>query len=209
MSVVAACYAPEPRAGAPCANDLQCPSAQACIGGYCGARTDADVDELADAEPPDDGANPPPDAPPPGFCVLAADCANPNPCRDVACVSNQCVTTPRADGASCGAGAAARCCGGSCVDLTSDEANCGGCGQACATGRTCESVALTNACPSSPAETSGRCTCAGATAECPDDQICRTATPYANRCTPSSNASCAPGQTFVEVQLCPNYCRYP
>ncbi|MDQ3367887.1 MAG: hypothetical protein M3680_20885 [Myxococcota bacterium] len=207
MSLVGACYAPDPRAGAPCVDDSQCPSVYACIGGYCGGAP-ALADALDDAELVD-AAVVPPDAPPAGFCVLAADCANTDPCRDVACVSNRCVTTTRADGASCGAGAAARCCGGSCRDLTSDEAHCGGCGQACATGRTCETVAATNTCSSSPAETSGRCTCAGANAECPDDQICRTVTPFANRCSPNSNASCAGGQTAVEVQQCPNYCRYP
>jgi hypothetical protein len=40
-----------------------------------------------------------------------------------------------------GTGGAAPCraqlCGGSCVDTTSDNGNCGGCGQACAAGQTC------------------------------------------------------------------------
>ena len=207
MSVVGACYSPEPRPGAPCDDDSRCPSGQPCIAGYCGgARTSVDAVVDTTSAPPVDAAI---DAPPPGFCVAAADCPDTNPCKTVDCVDNACVTATRPNGASCGPNAADRCCSGTCVDIASDEANCGGCGQACAAGRTCESVALTTSCDLAPAATTGRCTCAGATAECPDDQICRTQTPHANRCTPNSNASCAAGQSYVEVSFCPNYCRYP
>jgi hypothetical protein len=183
-----------------------CPSGQACIDGFCGGRPAGVVDaQEHDAPAVPDAAV---DAPPPE-CVVDDDCTPANTCQAVSCVDGACVATTRPDGAACGTSAANRCCTGVCVDISSDEANCGGCGQACATGRTCESVAVTNTCELAPAATTGRCTCAGVNAECPDGQICRTATPYANRCTPNGGANCAAGQTFVEVNFCPNYCRYP
>ncbi len=206
LSIVGACYSPSPPSGAPCASDVFCPTGQACIGGFCGGIPPGVVIDAADDAPvPPDAA---PDAPPPE-CVVDGDCTAANACQAVACVDNTCVATTRPNGASCGTSEAQRCCTGVCVNISSDEANCGGCGQACAAGRTCESVSATTSCPLAPAATTGRCTCAGANAECPDSQICRTQTPYANRCTPNGVANCASGQTFVDVDLCPNYCRYP
>lgn len=206
LSIVG-CYSPHPQPGAPCTSDVFCPTGQACIQGYCGGPPvgvviDAEGD--VDAPVPVDAAI---DAPP-LECVMDGDCTASNSCHTVACVDNKCVQATRANGASCGATAAERCCSGTCRNISSDEANCGGCGQQCATGRTCESVSVTSSCESAPATTTGRCTCAGANAECPDNQICRTDTPFANRCTPNTVTNCAAGQVFVDVNFCPNYCRY-
>ncbi|MHB8872763.1 MAG: hypothetical protein ACYC8T_03655 [Myxococcaceae bacterium] len=93
------------------------------------------------------------------------------------------------------------------MDISSNESHCGGCGEACAGGYTCESVSVTSGCSPAPANTSGRCRCVS-TSNCPDGQICRTSTPYNNRCAPSSGTNCASGATFVDVSFCPNYCRY-
>ena len=71
----------------------------------------------------------------------------------------------------------------------------------------CESVSVTSTCDPAPANTSGRCTCDGANADCPLGQLCRTVTPFNNRCTPNSAANCV--NDFVDVNLCPNYCAYP
>jgi hypothetical protein len=207
LTIVCACYSPRPPTGAPCTSDVTCPTGQDCIDGFCGgppAGVVIDAAEEVDAPRPIDAAI---DAVP-LECVEDDDCTAANACESVACVDNKCVANTLPDGASCGAAAANRCCSGVCVNISTDEANCGGCGLACATGRTCESVALTTSCPMTPAATTGRCTCAAANAECPDDQICRTVTPHANRCTPNNAAACAPGELFVEVNFCPNYCRY-
>jgi len=216
LAVVTACYDPRPPTGAPCDDDQGCPVGQRCLQNRCGVSGSAvdapDVpgDGRADAPaiPVDAAVDAPPDAPPPGFCLDVSDCATMNPCEEMECTDNRCVASLRPDGASCGAAASRRCCSGTCVDISSDESNCGGCGQACAPGRTCESVAVTTACGLAPPETSGRCTCAAANAECPDGQICRNQTPAANRCTPTSVTNCAPGQVYVDVDYCPRFCRY-
>lgn len=142
-----------------------------------------------------------------GQCVPGPECPNLDPCLDVTCDPMAgCVTSPKADGASCGALASERCCGGVCVDVSSDDDHCGGCGYACAPGRTCESIGLTTQCPLSPADTSGRCTCGG-NMDCPVGQVCRTVAPVANRCAPENQADC-PGTTFVDQVGCPNHCAY-
>jgi hypothetical protein len=122
------------------------------------------------------------------------------------CVDGACVFEAIANGTSCGPNPADRCCAGTCVDISEDNANCGGCAMACASGEDCQSVAQTTACPESPANTSGRCTCPGVTADCPHGQICRTVSPAANLCAPENNADC--DGVYVEVLSCPNYCTY-
>ena len=201
-----ACYSPSLPAGHPCADDSRCPSGQKCIAGFCGgSNTPVDVQAVDTPTKPIDAG---PDAPPVA-CNVPEDCPNTNTCVTMACTNNECIPTTLADGASCGANAADRCCGGTCVNIASDEQNCGGCGLACAVGRTCEGVGATTQCGIKPAATSGRCTCAGATSECPDQQICRTVTPYANRCSPSVVNDCAAGEVLVDVSSCPNFCKYP
>jgi hypothetical protein len=141
-----------------------------------------------------------------GTCVGGDECTTDNPCETGVCEASQCVFTPLADGSSCGMRAADRCCGGTCVDISADIDNCGGCGMACDPSQSCESVGDTTACDPSPADTTGRCTCAGLNSQCPNTQICRNVTPVDNRCAPVDAADC-PG-TFVDVLSCPNYCSY-
>ncbi|MBX7100599.1 MAG: hypothetical protein K1X89_22990 [Myxococcaceae bacterium] len=144
-----------------------------------------------------------------GVCSGGSVCPNTNTCQTVACVGNKCVATAKGDGASCGTAAASRCCNGSCVDISSNTANCGGCGTKCASGRACQSISVTTGCTPHPASTTGRCVCAGATAECSRGQICRAGqTSYNNLCTPNGASNCAPGEKFVDVNFCPNYCSY-
>lgn len=141
-----------------------------------------------------------------GQCVPGLECPNADPCLEVACEPTGCVANVKPDGSTCGPRAADRCCGGACVDVSSDPDHCGGCGYGCNTGQTCESVALTNQCSPKPADTTGRCTC-NANSRCPFGQICRNQNPHAWRCTPNGPADC-PGATFVDVSFCPNYCTY-
>jgi hypothetical protein len=200
-----ACFSPEPPSGSPCADDSRCPKGQKCIAGFCsGNPVVVDTPKVFE----DAGIDAPPDGPPP-MCINAPDCVNTNTCVTMDCIDNKCVPTVSPDGTQCGTLEAERCCSGTCINISSDKNNCGGCGQKCAVGRICEGVAQTTSCGIKPANTSGRCTCAGANAECPDGQICRTQTPHANRCTPEAVNDCAAGQMFIDVDFCPNFCRYP
>jgi hypothetical protein len=141
-----------------------------------------------------------------GACTPGALCPEDDPCATRACVEDACVVTPVEDGTSCGAEAAARCCGGACVDISSDTAHCGGCNTACAAGLQCESISATNTCEIAPEATSGRCRCQFSNAQCPGGQICRTFTPYTDRCVPPSEANCD-GAAFYQ-NSCPSFCGY-
>jgi hypothetical protein len=57
-----------------------------------------------------------------------------NECTLDICLSGVCTHQPFVDGAICSSG---RCCGAKCLNTQTDEANCGACGIACATGQTC------------------------------------------------------------------------
>jgi hypothetical protein len=132
-----------------------------------------------------------------------------NACTTDTCnASGNCAHPQRNNGASCGPNAANRCCDGSCVNISTSENNCGGCNTACDPGFSCESVANTNTCSQHPANTSGRCRCGGANADCPRNQICRNVSPFTNRCAPTSASNCATGQSVVALSGCPDYCRY-
>jgi hypothetical protein len=140
-----------------------------------------------------------------GNCVAGAICETGDGCQMGVCKAGQCMLTPMPDGTTCGVDPADRCCAGVCVDISTDMANCGGCGAMCQSDEICESVADTAECDPHPANTTGRCTCNGENLDCPNGQICRTVAPGANRCAPEDAADC-PGGVFVDVNLCPNYC---
>lgn len=141
-----------------------------------------------------------------GLCTGGTPCETDDPCATAMCVAGRCEIQELDDGTQCGPDSADRCCGGACVDISTDEDNCGGCGVACQADDSCESVSATSSCELAPAATSGRCTCDAANADCPLGQICRTVTPFNNRCTPDSAAQC--DDAFQDVNLCPNYCFY-
>lgn len=138
-----------------------------------------------------------------------------NPCTTDTCNANGTCTHPnRSNGASCGSTANRRCCGGSCVNISTDESHCGGCFTACDSGFTCEPIESSPVCGSSyPANTSGRCRCQNANAHCPNNrgQVCRlTSYNDGNRCVPDSTkpSPCAPGQVIRSASSCPAYCAY-
>ena len=141
-----------------------------------------------------------------GQCSPGEACPTPNPCEVGVCTDAGCSFEPLPNGTSCGDAASKRCCEGNCVDISQDVAHCGGCNTACAPGLTCESVAATSTCDSSPAQTSGRCRCQFSNAQCPNGQICRTVTPFTDRCTPPDPSAC--DGSFVYLATCPNYCSY-
>jgi hypothetical protein len=69
-------------------------------------------------------------------------------------------------------------CAGACVDVKTDNANCGGCGIACTGGRTC---------------TLGVCGCPLGTEECGDPAVCVNTTNNPNNCGACDKA-CDKGQ---------------
>lgn len=141
-----------------------------------------------------------------GTCVPGPLCPSNDPCQPQVCTEEGCVPIDAEDGISCGPLAEERCCDGECVDISSDPQHCGGCDAGCAPGQPCESVEVTSECLDSPPDTSGRCRCVMADAECPEGQLCRTVAPYAGRCAPADERAC--DGEIVEVDLCPNYCSY-
>lgn len=138
----------------------------------------------------------------------AKACTTPGTCQvavGATCnrASGECEYPAGADGQLCGSTAAARCCGGACVDLSTDPAHCGGCGLACAAGAACESLAQSTCGTPGPTSTSARCTCA-ANLVCPGGQACTGDA----RCSPTLAANCATGQRVVTVTGCASYCTY-
>jgi hypothetical protein len=142
-----------------------------------------------------------------GLCAAGAMCESDDACQVGACMGDACVFSAAADGTSCGATTAERCCAGACADISTDAANCGGCGAVCQSDETCESVAVTTQCSPHPEDTTGRCTCNGENADCPHGQICVTVAPVVDRCAPENVGDC-PGGAFHDVPSCPNYCEY-
>ena len=140
-----------------------------------------------------------------GTCIAGPTCESDDPCQVGACTDGACVFSAASDGTSCGMSAADRCCGGACVDISADAANCGGCGAVCQSDESCESIAATAQCDPHPAATTGRCTCNGENLDCPHGQICVTVGPVLDRCAPENGADC-PGGSFHDVPNCPNYC---
>ncbi len=135
-------------------------------------------------------------------------CTSPGPCQSLAgascsAVTGDCVYQPLGDGTLCGSTTSRRCCSGTCADISSEAAHCGGCGLRCPTGSTCESIAQAT-CSAGPANTSARCSCGGPNDACPGGQTC---SPEA-RCSPASALQCAPGQRVELVAGCASYCAY-
>lgn len=142
-----------------------------------------------------------------GQCQPGPECFNDEPCIETTCDPNVgCMQAALPDGTSCGLAVADRCCGGTCVDVSTDDAHCGGCGYACAPTEACESLDLTRQCAITSPDTSGRCTCT-TTSECPVGQICRNQNRHPWRCTPEGPGDC-PGTTFVDQSFCPNHCSF-
>ena len=104
------------------------------------------------------------------------------------------------DGTSCGTQRGSRCCDGSCVNISSDRANCGGCFVACGFGKFCED-AKQGGCGPANFGTTGVCSCSS-NSDCPSGQEC-----LGTRCSPSN---CRPRQNLtLKVDACWGYCTYP
>lgn len=138
-----------------------------------------------------------------------------DPCTRDACDGlGACAHSVEPDGTQCGAASKDRCCGGACVDISTNAQHCGGCGTACDPSFSCEPIESTPSCGAMfPPRTSGRCLCNNDNAHCPSGrgQVCRL-TQYldGNRCVPDSTTAmpCAPGQSIQNSNMCPAYCTY-
>lgn len=119
---------------------------------------------------------------------------NPGHCDSA---TGRCVYATKRDGDSCGTTAASRCCSGSCVDISLDWRNCGGCGVRCGTSQ-CLDAAATSCQP--PIDVSGRCTCTS-DVDCPQDTHCTR-----GLCEPTLCHS--PEYIVLGSASCLAFCRY-
>jgi hypothetical protein len=140
-----------------CASRGGCPSGTACVSNgplmdVCAPTSCAGLPEGSDC-----AANDADGAPQPGNCcggscaLLATDTLNCGACGRVCpagevCLRSQCVppvaciNTTDATPCLLPDGVTGMCCSGSCVDVHTDDANCGYCAQTCPTGSTCHGV---------------------------------------------------------------------
>lgn len=183
----------------------------------CADGVDDDCDQLTDCADPDCEAQGCDDLNP---CTTGNTCAGgscnrgtpvvcdmpPSPCMAQAGTceagTGRCLYASLADGVQCGTAAAARCCGGTCINTTLNTANCGGCGLSCGMGQVCQPINQST-CSIEPIDTSGRCSC-NATTPCPRGQACTN-----GFCVPASATQCSPGQSVTTAGVsCTRYCRY-
>jgi hypothetical protein len=120
--------------------------------------------------------------------ALAAPCRRPRiRCAGQCCAAG--VTTCQGTGrnSTCGSCPTGQVvCGGQCVDTSTDLANCGGCGNACAEGKTCQGGACV--CPTGTTVCGNTCCAEGQLCEgpgdCPQGNACQTATCVGGVCAP-------------------------
>jgi hypothetical protein len=98
----------------------------------------------------------------------------------------QCGSGPTAGTGEACSGATPDCCGSACVDLQTDESNCGGCGVSCGAGETCSA---------------GRCTCAGAMGSVGGGEVCTGGTPEC-----CSTGCVNPASSTSNCGACGNVC---
>jgi hypothetical protein len=162
LGLVASCSAAHvpPADGAGCAKDADCKGERICIVGVCTepdgtpAGSDANASDVgrdglghdgaSDSAPSDGGADArtdaatdasldaPPDGPSTCGSGSAPTCATPPASVCPLAQSVACSSTARGVQAYCN-----KLCANKCVDLSSDPANCGGCGVACSATETC------------------------------------------------------------------------
>ncbi|MCA9704782.1 MAG: hypothetical protein KDK70_02895 [Myxococcales bacterium] len=141
-----------------------------------------------------------------GQCSPGFSCDGPaDPCHVAICTPEGCDIEPLPDGESCGPNPGDRCCGGTCVDISTDHAHCGSCFAACSENQECSSLQDTPQCNNEGPGVSGRCTCEDATM-CPMGQSCSETMPYPGLCEPLDENDC-PGITELG-DACPGYCAY-
>ena len=151
-----------------CARTNLCSAAEDCCSGTCVTRGCSDSDACTTDS------------------CTAGGCRNERivcpQCRR--CSGGLCVPDPSSEHTRCTSGGGSRCCGGNCVDVASNEGNCGGCGIACSATSTC----------SSRAGLGPVCSCV-LDSECPGVGGTQWVCTLENACSCISPLACAPTQT--------------
>ncbi len=95
-------------------------------------------------------------------------------------------------------------CSGKCVNLTSDVANCGGCGKACAAGMICSNGAcMMNTCPNGQVPCGANNTCADTTTDSNNCGACGTVCPAGQTC---QGSACMAGCGAAPMMMCNGNC---
>ena len=158
------------------------------------------------------------------LCISDAGFGSVPPCvvGQPGCPNPSCTSALQSDACVTDGGSAGTCCGGGCVDLASDNANCGACGETCGSGLTCARgvCAAAPSCTDAsegascllPGGQSGQC-CAGQCGPHLDDDncgVCGATCPAKTHCTllPDQVVQClasdgTPGDCQGDVNLCP------
>ena len=140
-----------------------------------------------------------------GICnAQPKNCSSEDPCKSGSCNSadGSCIIANKPDGTACDAHPN-RCCGGTCVNLSTDANNCGSCGISCSTGR-CDDLGNGRA----------ACFCDGMNANCKSGTVCYDPTgdgthPDAYHCDCNSDVDCGSGaQCAINVVNALDHCFY-
>jgi hypothetical protein len=154
-----------------------------------------DATPVEDAPPPDRADGDAPDVPPGADAARPADAGACGGLAQRCCEGAACVA-----GAVCNEGFCAQCpgatqaCGGACVDTLTSLSHCGRCGNACASGESCDGGTCALRCPMGLLNCGGRCVdvgrnnlhCGRCDAACEAGRLCEGG---------SCIVSCAPGQS--------------
>jgi len=185
---VATCTAPQSACGAACANlaldDAHCGTCENACGDGSACANGSCFPTSCNGMPCDPGS----------VCFQ-------NLCTQKECVGVLCPAGQVCSGGACVCGPGRTTCSGQCVDLELDDANCGGCGNACAAGSSCaKGVCVADDCPNEDCDPLSVCFAGACTERSCVGVICSAGNACANgTCQCSSGIVCATQCTDVKL----------